>query len=84
MPGTGGSFLRLPPAEVAVYPGKENNVHELYFLCEDIHQFMVTMKEKNVSCSPIQRQSWGDLTQINLPGGGEAGVYQPRHPRPVA
>jgi catechol 2,3-dioxygenase-like lactoylglutathione lyase family enzyme len=80
----GWLIFSLPPAEVAVHPGKENNVHELYFLCEDIHQFMGAMKEKNVACSPIQKQNWGDLTQVSLPGGGKVGVYQPRHPRPVA
>jgi hypothetical protein len=25
---------------------------------------------------------WGVLTKLTLPGGGELGVYQPRHARP--
>jgi hypothetical protein len=35
-----------------------------------------------LSCSPVQDQGWGRLTQLRLPGGGHLGVYQPRHARP--
>jgi hypothetical protein len=35
---------------------------------------------KGVTCSPVSDQGWGLLTSIGLPGGGELGLYEPRHP----
>jgi hypothetical protein len=36
---------------------------------------------KGVSCDPVSDQGWGLLTGIRLPGGGELGLYEPRHPK---
>ena len=80
--GEGWLIFGLPPAELAVHPSSKNNVHEIYLMCKDIHVFMAAMKKNNVSCSPVQRLSWGKLTQIRLPGGGKLGVYEPLHARP--
>jgi hypothetical protein len=82
--GDGWLIFGLPPAELAVHPSSKNNKHELYFMVKDIHKFITAMKEKNVSCSPIQSMSWGEWTQVKLPGGGKLGVYEPRHARPKA
>jgi hypothetical protein len=81
----GGGFLifGLPAAELHVHPSPRNDVHELYLMCDDVEAFVLDMKQNNVSCSPIQDQGWGLLTQLTLPGGGKLGVYQPRHARPV-
>jgi hypothetical protein len=38
--GGGWLIFGLPPAEVAVHPSKSNNVHELYFMCDDIEAFV--------------------------------------------
>jgi hypothetical protein len=32
-----------------------------------------------VLCSDVQQAGWGSVTKIRLPGGGEIGLYQPRH-----
>jgi hypothetical protein len=32
----------------------------------------------------VQKESWGLLTRLTLPGGGKLGIYQPRHARPKA
>jgi hypothetical protein len=82
--GEGWLIFGLPPAELAVHPSSKNNVHELYLMCTDIRAFAAAMKEKGVSCSPIQSLDWGKLTRISLPGGGKLGVYQPLHARPQA
>jgi hypothetical protein len=74
----------LPPAEVAVHPGKENDQHEFYLMCNDVAAFVVEMKAHGISCSPVQDQGWGMLTQVTLPGRGSLGIYQPRHARPSA
>jgi catechol 2,3-dioxygenase-like lactoylglutathione lyase family enzyme len=80
--GHGWLIFGLPPAEVAVHPGEANDEHELYLMCDDVERFVAEMVEKGVSCSPIQAMGWGMLTQVQLPGGGRLGVYQPRHERP--
>jgi hypothetical protein len=80
--GGGWLIFGLSPAEVAVHPSDENDVHELYLMCDDIEDLVAEMKKHNVPSSPIQNVGWGLLTQITLPGGGKLGVYQPRHARP--
>jgi len=46
--GHGWLIFALPPAEVAVHPSDENDVHKLYLMCDDIHTFIAEMKAKNV------------------------------------
>lgn len=82
--GDGWLIFGLPPSEVAVHPADENDVHEFYFMCDDVEAFIVQMKKHGVACTPVQNQGWGLLTQVTLPGGGKLGVYQPRHARPKA
>jgi hypothetical protein len=69
---------------MAVHPSNENNVHEFYFMCDDVDAFIADLKKDQVSCDPVQDQGYGRVTQIRLPGGGKLGVYQPRHARPKA
>jgi hypothetical protein len=82
--GHGWLIFGLPPAEVAVHPADKNNVHELYLMCADIEALVTKMKQRNIACAPVQDQGWGLLTTLTLPGGGQLGVYQPRHARPKA
>jgi hypothetical protein len=78
----GWLIFGLPPAELAVHPSDENDVHEFYLMCDDVEGFIADMAAKEIACSPVQNQGWGMLTQVTLPGGGKLGVYQPRHARP--
>ena len=80
--GDGWLIFGLPPAEVAVHPSEENDVHEFYFMCEDIQSFVRAMSKHKITCVPVQNLGWGLLTQLVLPGGGKLGVYQPRRARP--
>ena len=82
--GHGWLIFGLPPAEVAVHPGEQNDVHEFYLMCDDIDAFVADMQSRGIACSELHTQPWGTLTQITLPGGGKLGVYQPRHARPPA
>jgi catechol 2,3-dioxygenase-like lactoylglutathione lyase family enzyme len=82
--GQGWLIFGLPPSEVAVHPSEKNNVHELYFMCDDIEAFVARMKAHVTECEPVTDQGWGLLTHLTLPGGGKIGVYQPRHARPPA
>jgi catechol 2,3-dioxygenase-like lactoylglutathione lyase family enzyme len=73
-------IFALPPAEAAFHPHDENNMHELYFMCDDLKAEIAGLRERNVSCSEIQEARWGSITAIQLPGGGKLGLYQPKHP----
>jgi hypothetical protein len=80
--GHGWLIFGLPPSEVAVHPGEKNDVHALYFMCDDIEAFITAMPSHGIACGQVQNQGWGLVTQLTLPGGGTVGVYQPRHARP--
>ncbi len=82
--GDGWLIFGLPPSEVAVHPAKENDVHELYFMCEDVNAFAAEMQKRGVACTPPENLGWGLRVEITLPGGGKLGVYQPRHARPTS
>ena len=41
---------------------------------------MSALDAKGIHCSAVQEPPWGLLTTIKLPGGGELGLYQPKHP----
>ena len=80
--GHGWLIFALPPAEVAFHPTDEAEGHQLYLMCDDVTAFIAEMKNKGVSCSSVSEQRWGSLTTVTLPGGGQLGVYQPKHPSP--
>jgi hypothetical protein len=80
--GEGWLIFGLPPSEVAVHPSTKNDIHELYFMCDDVEAFVRSMNERKIQCAPVQNLGWGMLTRLKLPGGGELGVYEPRHARP--
>jgi hypothetical protein len=44
---------------------------------------MRALAEKGVRCSEVEDARWGSVTKIRLPGGGEVGLYQPKHPSPL-
>jgi catechol 2,3-dioxygenase-like lactoylglutathione lyase family enzyme len=82
--GHGWLIFALPPAEVAVHPAEDNGRHELYFMCDDLKAEIATIQAKGVSCSDVHEERWGSITMIKLPGGGEIGLYQPKHPTALA
>jgi catechol 2,3-dioxygenase-like lactoylglutathione lyase family enzyme len=78
--GHGWLIFALPPAEAAVHPAEDNNLHELYFMCDDLTAEIAALARKGVRCSQIQQARWGSITKFQLPGGSEIGLYQPKHP----
>lgn len=81
--GHGWLIFALPPSEIAIHPSGKNNMHEFYLMCDDVESLIAEMKGKGVECGALQRERWGLLTHVELPGGGMVGVYQPLHPRPA-
>lgn len=81
--GHGWPIFALPPSEVAVHPTEVNDRPELYFMCTDLKSEISELANKGVRCSDVQEARWGSIVKIRLPGGGEVGLYQPRHPLAV-
>jgi catechol 2,3-dioxygenase-like lactoylglutathione lyase family enzyme len=78
--GHGWLIFALPPAEVAVHPAEETHGHELYFMCDDLKSEISALGEKGIHCSEVQAARWGRITHVPLPGGGDIGLYEPKHP----
>jgi hypothetical protein len=82
--GHGWLIFALPPAEAAFHDSESNGPHELYLMCDDIAATLKDLKSKKVKVSEVSEQRWGKLASLTLPGGGQIGVYQPKHPSPQA
>jgi hypothetical protein len=78
--GHGWLIFALPPAEAAFHPSDKNGAHELYFMCDDLKAETASLVKKGVEFSEVQEERWGSIAKIRLPGGGEVGLYQPKHP----
>jgi hypothetical protein len=49
-------------------------------MCDDLKSEMDSLAKKGVEFSDIQEARRGSITKMQLPGGGEVGLYQPKHP----
>ena len=78
--GHGWLIFALPPGEAAFHPSEGDSRHEMYLLCDDLEAEISSLAKKGVPCSAVKEERWGSITQIQLPGGGRLGLYQPRHP----
>ena len=82
--GGGWLIFALPPAELAAHPTEGAPHHELYLMCNDVEATVAELEAKGVELTgPVTDQGFGRLTSIRLPGGGELGLYEPRHPTPI-
>ena len=80
--GGGWLIYKLPPTEMGVHGGEQNDVHQLYFMCDDLDAEIARLGEAGVTCAEPFRASWGRATSIPLPGGGKIGLYEASHKRP--
>lgn len=89
--GGGWLIFKLPPAELAVHPAATADIaetadvadrHELYLMCSDLDAVLQRLSARGVEfTTPVTEARWGRLTRFRLPGGGQVGIYEPRHPR---
>jgi hypothetical protein len=53
-------------------------------MCDDIHETIGELTSRGVEFSgPVSDEGFGLMVAIELPGGGEIGLYEPRHPSPL-
>jgi predicted enzyme related to lactoylglutathione lyase len=79
--GQGWLIFALPPAELGIHPAEGESRYQLYLMCDDVEATVEELKGKGVQIAqPIRDEGWGLVTAIEMPGGGQLGLYQPRHP----
>ena len=80
----GGSWLifKTPPGEVAMHPVPAREMkHELWLMCDDVDATRRELEAKGVRfVRDVRDDGWGLTTAFEVPGAGELGLYQPRHP----
>jgi catechol 2,3-dioxygenase-like lactoylglutathione lyase family enzyme len=83
--GGGWLIFALPPAELAAHPAEAGETrHELYLMCDDVHATMAELEAKGVEFArPVRDDGFGLTTALRVPGGGELGLYEPRHASPL-
>jgi catechol 2,3-dioxygenase-like lactoylglutathione lyase family enzyme len=82
--GRGWLIFALPPAELAMHPHESGGAHELYLMCDDVRSTVEELTAKGVEIvRDVTDAGFGLMTAIRLPGGGELGLYEPRHPSPL-
>jgi catechol 2,3-dioxygenase-like lactoylglutathione lyase family enzyme len=82
--GEGWLIFALPPAELAAHPAEQGGGSQLYLMCDDIEATVAELEAKGVELTgPVSDQGWGLVTALRVPGAGELGLYEPRHPLPL-
>jgi len=80
--GGGWDIFGLPPAEIAAHPADAPGA-DLYLMTSDLEATTAKLEAKGIELvRPVSDEGWGIYTAIALPGGGELGLYEPRHERP--
>ncbi|HSE49825.1 MAG TPA: VOC family protein [Terriglobales bacterium] len=80
--GHGWLLFALPPAEMGIHPTeKREGSYDLYLMCDNIEKTVADLTKKGAKFPRgITTAGWGRVTAIELPGGLEMGLYEPRHP----
>jgi catechol 2,3-dioxygenase-like lactoylglutathione lyase family enzyme len=82
--GGGWLIFALPPAELAFHPTDGDSRAELYLMCRDLDLTREHLAAKGVEFTgAVSSQRWGRLAQIDVPGFGPLGIYEPSHPSPL-
>jgi hypothetical protein len=86
--GDGWLIFELPPGELALHPGpgwgQTVGQHELFFMCDQIERTVEELERKGVEfVTPVSDEGFGLMTRFKIPGAGEIGLYEPRHPSPL-
>ena len=59
--------------------------HEVTLMCDDVEATVADLQAKGVRLArPVSDEGFGLVAHIAVPGMGELGVYEPRHPSPLA
>jgi hypothetical protein len=83
--GGGWLIFAMPPAEVGVHPTDGEPFIELYLMCDDMEATMAELTAKGVEFTePVTDQGFGLVTRLKIADNETLGIYQPKHPSPLA
>jgi predicted enzyme related to lactoylglutathione lyase len=88
--GGGWLIFTTPRAEMGVHPAEgptfDSGVrHQVSFMCDDINKTIAELRGKGVEfVGEPQDEGYGITIVMNLPGGCEVMLYEPRHPMAIA
>ena len=83
--GGGWLIFAMPPAELGVHPDEGENYesgirHQLTFMCDNIGKTIAELRAKGVTVAGEPKdEGYGITTMLQLPGGCEVMLYEPRH-----
>ena len=81
--GGGWLIFALPPAELGVHPTDGPPRQELFLMCDDVDATVAGLAAKGVALArPVSDEGFGRVAYLDVPGIGELGLYEPRHPTP--
>ena len=84
--GGGWLIFAMPPAEIGVHPDEGENYesgirHQLTFMCDNIGKTIAELRAKGVTVvGEPKDEGYGITTMLQLPGGCDVMLYEPRHP----
>jgi catechol 2,3-dioxygenase-like lactoylglutathione lyase family enzyme len=88
--GDGWLYFALPPCELAchagpgIIAGREEGRTELFLMCRDVDATRRDLEATGVEfVEPVVDEGYGLFTRLKVPGFGELGLYEPRHPSPL-
>ena len=84
--GDGWLIFRLPPSELGVHPAEgptyeAGTRHMISLMCDDITKTVAELRAKGIDIpgAPVD-EGYGITIMMNLPGGCQVQLYEPRHP----
>ena len=84
--GDGWLIFALPPSELGVHPAEgptfeSGTRHQISVMCDDINATARDLRAKGVEIiGEPEDEGWGITLMMNLPGGCQVMLYEPRHP----
>jgi hypothetical protein len=84
--GGGWLIFKTPPAELGVHPAEGPTFdagarHLVSMMCDDIHGTVSDLRGKGIDIpGEPQDEGFGITIMMQLPGGCEVMLYEPRHP----
>jgi len=78
-PDPGWLIFKTPPTEVGVHPTDGPEFTEMHLMCDDIRATVADLAARGVPTTEVSDRGYGLVTTVTLPGGGQIGLYEPRH-----
>ena len=75
----GWLIFKTPPAEVGVHPTDGSEFTEMHLMRDDIQATAADLAARGVPGTEGNDRGYGLVVTATLPGGGQIGLYEPRH-----